>query len=152
MAYHLYMQGDFYVISDSGGSEWSMVDDPVVWKHPWSENDEEPYPKAVREKYEELCGRPEFIPFDEDAACGSTDQLVEMMAGEDGCAFDQPCKFGRRVESHAVYCHNDGWLYAPRKCRRTWYTGGELRDEDCRGFKQNPQSAAILRQLSQDKR
>ena len=54
--------------------------------------------------------------------------LVEMIADES--AFDQPCKFGNRVESHAVYCHSDN-PEAPRKCRRTWYTGGEIKDENC---------------------
>lgn len=64
--------------------------------------------------------------------------LVEMMADEDECAFDQPCKYGHRVSCHAVYCHNDTWNDAPTKCRRTWYTGGDVRDEDCPGYAQNP--------------
>ena len=64
--------------------------------------------------------------------------LVEMFAEPEDCAFDQPCKYGHRVESHAVYCHNDEWVDGPRKCRRTWYTGGEVRDEDCDGFAPNP--------------
>lgn len=68
--------------------------------------------------------------------------LIELMAyygGDDDmdCAFDQPCKFGNRV-SGSVYCHNDEWEDGPRKCRRTWYTGGEVRDEDCEGFEPNP--------------
>lgn len=64
--------------------------------------------------------------------------LVEMVAESDDCGFDQPCAFGHRVEGHAVYCHNDAWSGGPRKCRRTWYTGGEERDEDCPGFCPNP--------------
>ena len=66
--------------------------------------------------------------------------LVELVADADDedCAFDQPCIYGHRVETHAVYCHNNDWKDAPRKCRRTWYTGGETRDEDCPGFKPNP--------------
>ena len=64
--------------------------------------------------------------------------LVEMCAEPDDCAFDQPCVYGNRVDSHAVYCHNDKWPEAPRKCRRTWYTGGASRDEDCPGFEPNP--------------
>ena len=64
--------------------------------------------------------------------------LVEMVADGDDCAFDQPCKFGHRVEGHAVYCHNDEWYDSPRKCRRTWYTGGEVKDETCPGFQPNP--------------
>lgn len=63
--------------------------------------------------------------------------VVELMPTDDE-AFDQPCKFGHRVEGHAVYCHNDAWPDGPRKCRRTWYTGGEVKDEDCPGFQPNP--------------
>ena len=65
--------------------------------------------------------------------------IVELIAaGEDrDCAFDQPCKYGRRVEEYAVYCHNLEWAESPMKCRRTWYTNGKVRDEDCRGFAQN---------------
>ena len=50
---------------------------------------------------------------------------------------DQPCAFGQRLGGHAVYCTNDAWAEGPRKCRRTWYTGGEVKDEDCEGFKLN---------------
>lgn len=66
------------------------------------------------------------------------DQAVEMVADEDDSAYDQPCAFGHRVEGHAVYCHNEAWPNSPRKCRRTWYTNGEVRDEDCPGFVANP--------------
>lgn len=63
--------------------------------------------------------------------------LVELVDDGDDSAFDQPCKHGLRVDGHAVYCHNTGWEDAPRKCRRTWYTGGETRDEDCPGYAPN---------------
>jgi hypothetical protein len=44
-----------------------------------------------------------------------------------------------------VYCHNQTWKDAPRKCRRTWYTGGEINDEDCPGYEPNTGSAdAVL--------
>jgi len=33
--------------------------------------------------------------------------------------------------------YNDQWKDRPMKCRNTWYTGGEDRDEDCPGFKKN---------------
>ena len=69
--------------------------------------------------------------------------LVELIADDEDCAFDQPCAFGHRVETHAVYCHNSEWPDAPRKCRRTWYTGGKERDEDCPGYKPNPASPNI---------
>jgi hypothetical protein len=69
-----------------------------------------------------------------------TINLVELLAmgDDDDCAFDQLCRYGHRVESHAVYCHNDTWPDAPRKCHRTWYTGGKVRDEDCPGFAPHP--------------
>jgi hypothetical protein len=57
--------------------------------------------------------------------------IVELVGDP---SFNQSCRFGSLVEGHAVYCHNDWWVDAPRKCRRTWYTGGEIRDEDCPGF------------------
>lgn len=64
--------------------------------------------------------------------------LVEFIQEPNAdCAFDQPCKFGHRVEGHAVYCHNDEWKDGPRKCRRSWYTGGSVKDEDCDGFQPN---------------
>ena len=63
--------------------------------------------------------------------------IAELIAEPYECTFDQPCKHGHRVETHAVYCHNQEWKGAPRKCRRTWHTGGEVRDEDCEGFAPN---------------
>jgi len=63
--------------------------------------------------------------------------LIEMIADPEDCAFDQPCEFGYRVEHHAVYCHSDH-PNALRKCRRTWYTGGKIKDEDCEFYKLNP--------------
>jgi hypothetical protein len=66
--------------------------------------------------------------------------IVEAIQEQDAdCAFDQPCKFGHRVEGHAVYCHNDAWESGPRKCRRSWYSGGEVKDEDCPGYQPNPE-------------
>jgi len=64
--------------------------------------------------------------------------IVEWMADDDEVFWDQPCKWGCRIEGHAVYCNNKGWAEAPRKCRRTWYTGGKVRDEDCPGYWENP--------------
>jgi hypothetical protein len=65
--------------------------------------------------------------------------VVELMTeGDEGGGFNQPCAFGCLAEGHAVYCHNTGWPDSPRKCRRTWYTGGLERDEDCPGFVANP--------------
>lgn len=56
--------------------------------------------------------------------------LVELMADPENCAFDQKCKFGYRVEWHSIYCHSSD-PNSPRKCRRSWYTGNEIKDEDC---------------------
>lgn len=66
--------------------------------------------------------------------------IVEIIMESDGedCTFDQPCKFGHRCGGHAVYCHNNEWEDAPRKCRRSWYTGGEFPDEECEGYQPNP--------------
>lgn len=68
--------------------------------------------------------------------------LVEIVADDDECAFDQPCKYGHRVEHHAVYCHNDRWADAPTKCRHSWYYGRDavanLQDEACPGYAPNP--------------
>ena len=66
-----------------------------------------------------------------------TINLVEMMADEDESFWDQPCAYGHRVGNHSVYCHNENWKDAPRKCHNTWYTGGKYKDEDCPGFKPN---------------
>ena len=63
--------------------------------------------------------------------------LAEILFASEEDAWDQPCRWGHRVNGHAVYCHNDEWTEGPRKCRRTWYTGGDVRDEDCPGFKPN---------------
>lgn len=132
-----YPKGRYYIL-DSGDKGYSSVHDKEIFDYPF-EGFQDEYPLEFRKKYEELCGRPEFIEFDHNKATGTTNQIVEMItAGDDDCAYDQPCKFGHRVEGHAVYCHNEGWLYSPRKCRRSWYTGGETRDEDCKGYQPNP--------------
>ena len=69
--------------------------------------------------------------------------LVEASSA-DSSNFNQSCKYGNLVDGHAVYCHNDGWKEAPRKCRRTWYTGGVTRDEDCEGFSPNSASDGVI--------
>ena len=63
----------------------------------------------------------------------------------DPSVYDQPCKFGGRCESHAVYCHNFDWADKPMKCRRTWYwgddAGPEYQDSACPGFVPHPKEA-----------
>lgn len=77
--------------------------------------------------------------------------LVELVtAGDEENAFDQPCKFGHRVDGHAVYCRNDAWTDGPRKCRRTWYSGGEIKDEDCPGFQPNAEFKGALNPTARD--
>jgi hypothetical protein len=49
--------------------------------------------------------------------------------------YDQPCQFGNRT-SGSVYCHSKH-PNSPRKCRRSWYTGNEVKDEDCQYYKPN---------------
>jgi len=67
----------------------------------------------------------------------TTTNIVEMISDEGENAFDQPCHYGHRVADHAVYCHFKQWPRSPRKCRRTWYTDGKIRDDDCAGFYPN---------------
>lgn len=75
--------------------------------------------------------------------------IVEnFLADPENCAFDQPCKFGNRVEGHAVYCHNDKWADSPQKCRRTWHTNGKIRDENCPGFQPNPEFTGLFAVVS----
>ena len=62
--------------------------------------------------------------------------LVEMFLDEDESAFNQKCKHGNLVFGHAVYCHSED-ENSPRKCRRTWYTSGEVKDEDCQFYEPN---------------
>ena len=79
--------------------------------------------------------------------------IVELAASveEDETAFDQRCRFGHRVEGHAVYCHNDNWDDSPRKCRRSWYTNGRIKDEECAGFEPNPDFRGELIQIAASK-
>ena len=66
--------------------------------------------------------------------------LVELLTDPEDSAFDQRCKHGNRVDGHAVYCHNETWPDAPRKCRHTWYYGPDavgVQDEDCPGYGPN---------------
>ena len=74
--------------------------------------------------------------------------LIELMAEDEKCAFDQPCKYGYRIENHAVYCHNKNWPGAPRKCHRSWYWKEYKKDQKdsdyhCPGFEANPDYTEI---------
>jgi hypothetical protein len=63
--------------------------------------------------------------------------LVEIFTDKSEQSCNQKCKFGNLVKGHAVYCHSEN-PDAPRKCRRTFYTNGEVKDEDCEFYEPNP--------------
>ncbi len=122
-------------IWDHDGERWEIYrgdiwDAEVIWSMPCDpaqEDEQGRPPAALRAEYERLIGRGEFIP--ESEAEGRPVNLVEMVSDED-CGFDQPCAHGYRVEQHAVYCHNETWLYAPRKCHRR----EDWPHSDCPGY------------------
>jgi hypothetical protein len=143
MTFHLFSvydeNGARYQIQRGDSEGPCSFSDPVVWSRPIVPADkklcgEYSFPPDVRAKYESLLGRGEFSTTESTGVVN----IVELFAGAKDSAFDQPCAFGNRCGGHAVYCHNDDWLYSPRKCRRTWYTRGTTRDEDCPGFRPNP--------------
>ncbi len=119
-----------------GGRDADGNEQGIVWRRAHRKDEdcgEYFWPADVRAEYERLSGKPEFDP---DWDGRSPINAVEFITENQG--FNQSCAFGNLCEDHAVYCHNDGWLYSPRKCIRTWHTQGEIRDEDCPGFKPNP--------------
>jgi len=124
-------EGHFWRIRDYDdvAEDASNYPGAIVWEREGTEDEGGWYPDDVRAEFERLTGKAEFG----NAEPGPFN-LVEMVADE-AAGFNQSCAYGYLVDGHAVYCHNTDWLYAPRKCRRTWYTGGEVRDEDCRGYK-----------------
>lgn len=121
--------------SEAPDGEWLIVegrysDEVIVFRHPFNaDREEQEPPKEIRDEYERLI---EWRPGDR---TDDTGNIVEACSDEAGDGFNQACHFGYLVDGHAVYCHNSEWLYSPRKCRRTWYTQGETKDEDCVGFK-----------------
>jgi hypothetical protein len=56
---------------------------------------------------------------------------------EDGEVFGQvnPCRYGEQCGWHACYCNH---AKGPRKCRRSWYTGGKEPDAACEHYEANP--------------
>jgi hypothetical protein len=129
-------------------AEWQIVDrelgshfDPkaIIWRCPYLREHDclaEP-PKEVRVEYERLLAEAGQLPkpgIPENPFVN----VVEMIQSDDAdCAWDQPCAHGHRVEFHAVYCHNEQWLYSPRKCHRS-QKDPEWRHQDCPGFLANP--------------
>lgn len=51
--------------------------------------------------------------------------------------FDQPCQYGCRFGTKTVYCQNI-FATAPYLCRRSYFTNGEIQDQDCLAFEPNP--------------
>ena len=82
------------------------------------------FPSSTEKDANEIINKLELVP------------LFASSIGEE-CVHDQSCKYGLRVNGHAVYCENKDWKDKPRKCRRSWYSGEKTRDEDCPGFKLN---------------
>lgn len=117
----------------------------ILWSRLGSldeDTQERAWPADMRAEYERILGRGEFSEMPE---MPEMPNLVELVADEDECAWDQKCSHGYRVENHAVYCHNERWLYAPTKCRRgEWLArifGGDpsgYAHEKCPGFMPNP--------------
>ncbi len=68
-----------------------------------------------------------------------TENIVAMV---NGVELDQPCLYGERCETHAVYCNNPKSDY--RKCHHSWYYGraasilDKNNDETCKWFAPNP--------------
>jgi hypothetical protein len=148
-------RGDFWLIQQAkwqtytgkDGKEhgfWSFNpsdESAVVFRHRYNEREAQGLdpPAVVRAAYERLIGYdPEWDPAHEATLGEIAFAGDEEDGGEEGGGFNQPCKFGNLAPGHKVYCTNAKWLYAPSKCCRTWYTGGETRDEDCEGFAPNP--------------
>lgn len=136
-------EGGYWSFDTWWGEPGEETDGPhakEVWTRPCRPDDpEEGYPADVRAEYERLI---EYDPEYDPAHQPTLGEFCLAGEGEDGeGGFNQPCRFGNLAEGHAVYCTNSKWLYGPTKCRRTWYTGGEVRDEDCEGFAPNPRHA-----------
>lgn len=131
-------KGGHWDIVDMGDKGYGSFSDPVVWSMPHLEDHwtlGEP-PIEFRQKYEQMLRDSGWQPEPEPAV-----NLVEMIADQADCAFDQPCFYGHRIETHAVYCHNESWLYSPRKCRRrqaaSWINQTPWPHEECPGYRPN---------------
>lgn len=119
-------------------TEWALGGKPDGWR--WITDEEWDELAASSEPSKVIAGWL-GLPYQKylDPDPGSQMNVVELIADGD-CAADQPCRFGHRVEDHAVYCHNSRWIDSPRKCRRTqnprW--GKPWPHEECPGFEPNP--------------
>lgn len=114
--------GDWWRIRHAGGEE-VLFQSPFLLEH-WGLA--EP-PLIIQREYERL------IQYDPSATRAFTPNVVEILADEEDCAFDQPCLYGYRVENYKVYCHNNVWLYAPSVCHRSL----SYPHAQCPGFKEN---------------
>lgn len=133
-----------YEICFMGDKGYHGHNDPVVWSYDCTPDDDliddgQP-PLALRQEYERLLKADGWIPELADHAVDIAKCIIASQT--DDVAYDQPCAYGCRVEYHAVYCENDKWLYAPRKCRRTQgpsvWSNQAWPHEKCAGFLANP--------------
>jgi len=142
MEKHYFMQLTFsdkdeYQIVESDNRYRDREIEKVVFRRDYIEGEELGeylWPADVRQKFEELTGKPEFS----DTEGRPFNIVPALLADEDEVVYDCPCAWAQRVKGHAVYCENEGWLYSPRKCRRgpgSW--DGTPRQEDCPGFRRN---------------
>jgi hypothetical protein len=80
-----------------------------------------------------------------------TENLVALA---NGVELDQPCLFGERVDTHAVYCNNS--KSDSRKCHHSWYYGRAtsmldgINDEQCKWFQANPKYREDKNKLQQE--
>ena len=122
----------------AGRNYMSITGDELIWAGAAGEDNQKngKPPPSVCAEYERLLGYSKVV------VPAPTFNVVEALADDDDCAFDQPCAYGHRVESYAVYCHNESWLYAPRKCRRHSGNSGwgdePWPHEECGGYLPNP--------------
>ena len=82
------------------------------------------------------------LPFQKylDGVVNPVPNVVELVSDGE-CAWDQPCRFGHRVEDYAVYCHNARWIDSPRKCHRRQKASAWQKawpHEECPGYEPNP--------------
>ena len=92
-------KGMWKILVARKGKEWFLGDEEAVWVGAEGEvklDNGEP-PQAVRDALVALLG------YDKAPTPKHAVNLVEMVADQEDCAFDQPCAHGFRVEDHAVY-------------------------------------------------
>jgi hypothetical protein len=127
-----------WTINGNGTRGFVSVSDKPVFTYvvpsgtPDSERWGDEPPAPIRAEYERLI---EYAPGDPIPSPFNIVELAASTEDDPDVAYDQPCQFGNRVETHAVYCHCNTWLYSPRKCRRN---RTDFKHENCPGYIANP--------------